>query len=73
MQMQEELVQLIDAEAGMQKLQKIFQQFQRHYVVKQNNATQLVAKAAHEIENLLANRSEALKVSNEHYAINIMN
>ncbi|XP_050963170.1 voltage-dependent calcium channel subunit alpha-2/delta-1a isoform X2 [Labeo rohita] len=62
MQMQEELVQLIDAEAGMQKLQKIFQQFQRHYVVKQNNATQLVAKAAHEIENLLANRSEALKV-----------
>ncbi|RXN17808.1 voltage-dependent calcium channel subunit alpha-2 delta-1-like isoform X1 [Labeo rohita] len=67
MQMQEELVQLIDAEAGMQKLQKIFQQFQRHYVVKQNNATQLVAKAAHEIENLLANRSEALKVNDTVY------
>ncbi|XP_073694950.1 voltage-dependent calcium channel subunit alpha-2/delta-1a [Garra rufa] len=61
MQMQEELVQLIDAETGIQKLQKIFQQFQRHYVVKQNNATQLVAKAARGIEKLLANRSKALE------------
>ncbi|KAL1275884.1 hypothetical protein QQF64_035507, partial [Cirrhinus molitorella] len=61
MQMQEELVQLIDAETGIQKLQKIFQQFQKHYVVKQNNATQLVAKAARGIQNLLAKRSKALE------------
>ncbi|XP_051747033.1 voltage-dependent calcium channel subunit alpha-2/delta-1a isoform X2 [Ctenopharyngodon idella] len=60
-QMQEELVQLIDAESGIQKLKEIFLQLQRHYVVKQNNAQQLVAKAAHEIENLLANRSKALE------------
>uniref|UniRef100_A0A673I3A4 Voltage-dependent calcium channel subunit alpha-2/delta-1-like n=1 Tax=Sinocyclocheilus rhinocerous TaxID=307959 RepID=A0A673I3A4_9TELE len=62
MQMQEELVQLMDAETGIQKLQKIFLQFHRHYDVKQNNPTQLVAKAAREIENLLANRSKALEV-----------
>ncbi|ROI15502.1 Voltage-dependent calcium channel subunit alpha-2/delta-1 [Anabarilius grahami] len=60
-QMQEELVQLIDAESGIQKLKEIFLQLQRHYVVKQNNAQQLVAKAAREIENLLANRSKALE------------
>uniref|UniRef100_A0A671SWV6 Voltage-dependent calcium channel subunit alpha-2/delta-1-like n=1 Tax=Sinocyclocheilus anshuiensis TaxID=1608454 RepID=A0A671SWV6_9TELE len=69
MQMQEELVQLMDAETGIQKLQKIFLQFHRHYDVKQNNPTQLVAKAAREIENLLANRSKALEVSNEHYLL----
>ncbi|KAF4114596.1 voltage-dependent calcium channel subunit alpha-2/delta-1a [Onychostoma macrolepis] len=61
MQMQEELVQLIDAETGIQELQKIFLQFRNHYNVKQNNATQLVAKAAREIEKLLANRSKALE------------
>lgn len=48
-------------------LSQIFLQLQRHYVVKQNNAQQLVAKAAHEIENLLANRSKALEVSIEYY------
>ncbi|XP_043093949.1 voltage-dependent calcium channel subunit alpha-2/delta-1a isoform X2 [Puntigrus tetrazona] len=61
MQMQEELVQLIDAETGIQELQKIFLQFRNHYNVKQNNATQLVAKAAREIEKLLASRSTALE------------
>uniref|UniRef100_A0A8C1XPE1 Calcium channel, voltage-dependent, alpha 2/delta subunit 1a n=1 Tax=Cyprinus carpio TaxID=7962 RepID=A0A8C1XPE1_CYPCA len=61
MQMQEELVQLMDAETGIQKLQEIFLQFQRHYDVKQNNASQLVSKAAREIKNLLANRSKALE------------
>uniref|UniRef100_A0A8C1XYX4 Calcium channel, voltage-dependent, alpha 2/delta subunit 1a n=1 Tax=Cyprinus carpio TaxID=7962 RepID=A0A8C1XYX4_CYPCA len=40
----------------------IFLQFQRHYDVKQNNASQLVSKAAREIKNLLANRSKALEV-----------
>uniref|UniRef100_A0A8C1BDA0 Calcium channel, voltage-dependent, alpha 2/delta subunit 1a n=1 Tax=Cyprinus carpio carpio TaxID=630221 RepID=A0A8C1BDA0_CYPCA len=39
----------------------IFLQFQRHYDVKQNNASQLVSKAAREIKNLLANRSKALE------------
>ncbi|XP_026065441.1 voltage-dependent calcium channel subunit alpha-2/delta-1a isoform X3 [Carassius auratus] len=60
MQMQEELVQLIDAETGRQKLQEIFLQSQRYYDVKQNNPVQLVSKAALEIKNLLANRSKAL-------------
>uniref|UniRef100_A0A673M8S3 Voltage-dependent calcium channel subunit alpha-2/delta-1-like n=1 Tax=Sinocyclocheilus rhinocerous TaxID=307959 RepID=A0A673M8S3_9TELE len=35
--------------------------FRNHYNVKQNNATQLVAKAAREIEKLLASRSKALE------------
>uniref|UniRef100_A0A9J7ZWD8 Calcium channel, voltage-dependent, alpha 2/delta subunit 1a n=1 Tax=Cyprinus carpio carpio TaxID=630221 RepID=A0A9J7ZWD8_CYPCA len=61
MQMQEELVQLIDTETGIQELQNIFQQFRNHYNVKQNDAPQLVAKAAREIEKLLANRSKALE------------
>uniref|UniRef100_A0A671LDI3 Calcium channel, voltage-dependent, alpha 2/delta subunit 1a n=1 Tax=Sinocyclocheilus anshuiensis TaxID=1608454 RepID=A0A671LDI3_9TELE len=39
----------------------IFLQFRNHYNVKQNNATQLVAKAAREIEKLLASRSKALE------------
>ncbi|XP_051976757.1 voltage-dependent calcium channel subunit alpha-2/delta-1-like [Xyrauchen texanus] len=60
-QMQEELVNLIDAESGIQSLKDIFLKLQRHYTVKHNNAQQLVANAAHEIENLLANRSKALK------------
>ncbi|XP_067284826.1 voltage-dependent calcium channel subunit alpha-2/delta-1a [Pseudorasbora parva] len=60
-QMQDELVQLIDAESGIQKLKEIFLQLQRHYVVKQNNAEQLVKKAAFEIKTLLANRSKALE------------
>uniref|UniRef100_A0A8C2KL18 Calcium channel, voltage-dependent, alpha 2/delta subunit 1a n=1 Tax=Cyprinus carpio TaxID=7962 RepID=A0A8C2KL18_CYPCA len=51
----------MDAETGIQKLQEIFLQFQRHYDVKQNNASQLVSKAAREIKNLLANRSKALE------------
>lgn len=36
--------------------------------MKQNDAPQLVAKAAREIEKLLANRSKALEVINEHYS-----
>ncbi|KAK7149566.1 hypothetical protein R3I94_009022 [Phoxinus phoxinus] len=60
-QMQEELVQLIDAESGIEKLKEIFKDLHKHYTVKQNNAQQLVAKAAHEIDNLLANRSKALE------------
>ncbi|XP_051547104.1 voltage-dependent calcium channel subunit alpha-2/delta-1-like [Myxocyprinus asiaticus] len=60
-QMQEELVKLIDVESGIQSLKDIFLKLQRHYTVKHNNAQQLVANAAREIENLLANRSKALK------------
>ncbi|KAG1953280.1 voltage-dependent calcium channel subunit alpha-2/delta-1a isoform X2 [Pimephales promelas] len=60
-QMQEELVQLIDAESGIHKLKEIFKDLHKHYTVKQNNAEQLVAKAASEIEKLLASRSKALE------------
>ncbi|XP_077090374.1 voltage-dependent calcium channel subunit alpha-2/delta-1a isoform X2 [Siphateles boraxobius] len=60
-QMQEELVQLIDAESGIEKLKEIFKDLHKHYTVKQNNAQQLVAKAASEIDKLLANRSKALE------------
>ncbi|CAM4565898.1 unnamed protein product [Leuciscus chuanchicus] len=60
-QMQEELVQLIDAESGIQKLKEIFKDLHKHYTVKQNNAQQLVAKAASEIDKLLASRSKALE------------
>jgi len=41
--------------------------------VKQNNAEQLVAKAAREIEKLLASRSKALEVSITRYQPNIQN
>ncbi|XP_059367245.1 voltage-dependent calcium channel subunit alpha-2/delta-1-like isoform X3 [Carassius carassius] len=61
MQMQEELVQLIDDETSIKELQNIFLQFRNYYNVKQNDATQLVANAALEIEKLLANRSTALR------------
>lgn len=59
--MQEDLVQLIDSESGIKELKKIFNSFQRHYTVRQNNPRQLVEKASHEIEEFLANRSKALE------------
>ncbi|XP_062374410.1 voltage-dependent calcium channel subunit alpha-2/delta-1a [Sardina pilchardus] len=60
-QMQKDLVSLIDAESGVQSLIKIFQNYNKHYVVEHNNAKQLVVSAASNIEKLLLNRSRALK------------
>uniref|UniRef100_A0A8C7IKC1 VWA N-terminal domain-containing protein n=1 Tax=Oncorhynchus kisutch TaxID=8019 RepID=A0A8C7IKC1_ONCKI len=53
-QMQQELVTLTDTASGVQNLIQYFS-------VGSNDASQLVANAAGNIENLLANRSRALK------------
>ncbi|XP_035390072.1 voltage-dependent calcium channel subunit alpha-2/delta-1a [Electrophorus electricus] len=60
-QIQEDFVQLINAESGMARLTEIFQNHKKSYSVEHNNAQQLVANAAHNIERLLANRSKALE------------
>ncbi|XP_056603968.1 voltage-dependent calcium channel subunit alpha-2/delta-1a [Triplophysa dalaica] len=60
-QMQEELIQLIDAESGIHTLKEVFLKLRTYYTVKNNNASNLVANAAFEIETLLYNRSKALK------------
>ncbi|XP_076862860.1 voltage-dependent calcium channel subunit alpha-2/delta-1a [Brachyhypopomus gauderio] len=59
-QIQEDLMQLINAESGMSQLIEIFQSHKKSYSVEHNNAQHLVANAAHNIERLLANRSKAL-------------
>nr|XP_020455167.1 voltage-dependent calcium channel subunit alpha-2/delta-1-like isoform X2 [Monopterus albus] len=60
-QMQKELVTLIDTATGIQSLIKIYETHKDHYSVGYNNATELVATAAGNIERLLDNRSQALK------------
>lgn len=45
----------------MQNLIQIYHKHSQHFTVESNNARQLVATAAGNIERLLANRSEALK------------
>ncbi|TRY82361.1 hypothetical protein DNTS_015106 [Danionella cerebrum] len=60
-EMQEDLVQLVDAETGIKRLKDIFLELQRHYVVKNNNPQQLVGNAAREINIFLAKRSKALE------------
>ncbi|KAL6473614.1 hypothetical protein MHYP_G00171750 [Metynnis hypsauchen] len=59
---QDDLVDLINAESGMEHLVKTFHDLKERYSVEENNAHQLVANAALNIENLLANRSKALKI-----------
>uniref|UniRef100_A0AAZ3NTJ8 VWA N-terminal domain-containing protein n=1 Tax=Oncorhynchus tshawytscha TaxID=74940 RepID=A0AAZ3NTJ8_ONCTS len=63
-QMQQELVTLTDTASGVQNLIQYFS-------VGSNDASQLVANAAGNIENLLANRSRALKVSTSSYILSI--
>ncbi|XP_073337121.1 voltage-dependent calcium channel subunit alpha-2/delta-1a [Pagrus major] len=60
-QMQKELITLTDTASGMQHLKQIYHNHNPHFTVETNNATELVATAAGNIERLLANRSEALK------------
>ncbi|XP_055367517.1 voltage-dependent calcium channel subunit alpha-2/delta-1a isoform X5 [Betta splendens] len=59
--MQEQLITLTDTASGMQNLIEIYEAHRTHFTVENNNAGELVATAAGNIERLLANRSEALK------------
>uniref|UniRef100_A0A3Q1F3M2 Uncharacterized protein n=1 Tax=Acanthochromis polyacanthus TaxID=80966 RepID=A0A3Q1F3M2_9TELE len=62
-QMQKDLITLTDTSSGIQNLKQIYHRHRTHFSVEFNNATQLVATAAGNIEKLLNNRSQALKVS----------
>lgn len=60
-QMQKHLITLTDTSSGMSKLVEIYHRHRTHFSVESNNARDLVATAAGNIERLLANRSQALK------------
>ncbi|XP_059181432.1 voltage-dependent calcium channel subunit alpha-2/delta-1a [Centropristis striata] len=60
-QMQKELISLTDTASGMENLIQIYHQHRPHFSVETNNARELVATAAGNIDKLLANRSRALK------------
>lgn len=51
---------------------KIYHKHKTHFSVESNNARQLVATAAGNIEKLLANRSQALKVSDLSVSITLI-
>uniref|UniRef100_A0A3B5AGV2 Calcium voltage-gated channel auxiliary subunit alpha2delta 1 n=1 Tax=Stegastes partitus TaxID=144197 RepID=A0A3B5AGV2_9TELE len=60
-QMQKELVTLADTATAGKSLTEIFQRNSHLYTVEQNDAEELVARAARNIEQLLRKRSAALK------------
>ncbi|XP_061768187.1 voltage-dependent calcium channel subunit alpha-2/delta-1a isoform X2 [Nerophis ophidion] len=60
-QMEKDLITLTDKASGVHSLIKIYQDHQKHFSVESNDARQLVATAAGNIERLLQNRSKALK------------
>ncbi|XP_029901606.1 voltage-dependent calcium channel subunit alpha-2/delta-1a isoform X2 [Myripristis murdjan] len=60
-QMQKELISLTDTASSMQNLIQIYRNHKAHFSVESNNARELVATAAGNIEKLLANRSRALR------------
>ncbi|XP_038150706.1 voltage-dependent calcium channel subunit alpha-2/delta-1a isoform X2 [Cyprinodon tularosa] len=60
-QIQKELITLTDKASGLQDLIEIYKKHRTHFSVESNNATELVATASKNIEQLLANRSDALK------------
>ncbi|XP_068595706.1 voltage-dependent calcium channel subunit alpha-2/delta-1 [Brachionichthys hirsutus] len=60
-QMQKELVTLADVATAQKSLTEIFQQSQHLYTVEQNDAEELVARAATKIEQLLLKRAAALE------------
>uniref|UniRef100_A0A669EBF7 Calcium voltage-gated channel auxiliary subunit alpha2delta 1 n=1 Tax=Oreochromis niloticus TaxID=8128 RepID=A0A669EBF7_ORENI len=60
-QMQKELVTLADTAAAGKSLTQIFLRNQHLYTVEQNDAEELVARAARNIEQLLRKRSAALE------------
>ncbi|XP_060885252.1 voltage-dependent calcium channel subunit alpha-2/delta-1a [Labrus mixtus] len=59
-QMQKEMITLTDTASGMEDLVQIYQDHRPEFTVGSNNARELVATAAGNIEKLLANRSRAL-------------
>uniref|UniRef100_A0A3B5B3Z6 Uncharacterized protein n=1 Tax=Stegastes partitus TaxID=144197 RepID=A0A3B5B3Z6_9TELE len=61
--MQKDLITLTDSSSGIETLKKIYRKHRTHFSVETNNARELVATAAGNIEKLLNNRSQALKVS----------
>uniref|UniRef100_A0A8C5CG44 Calcium voltage-gated channel auxiliary subunit alpha2delta 1 n=1 Tax=Gadus morhua TaxID=8049 RepID=A0A8C5CG44_GADMO len=61
-QMQRELVSLADTASAGKSLTQIFLANQNLYTVEQNDAEELVARAARNIEQLLGKRSTALEV-----------
>ncbi|TWW76408.1 Voltage-dependent calcium channel subunit alpha-2/delta-1, partial [Takifugu flavidus] len=60
-QMQKELVTLADTATAGRSLTQIFRRNQDLYTVEQNDAEELVARAARNIEQLLRKRSAALE------------
>uniref|UniRef100_A0A3Q3FH77 Calcium channel, voltage-dependent, alpha 2/delta subunit 1a n=1 Tax=Labrus bergylta TaxID=56723 RepID=A0A3Q3FH77_9LABR len=58
--MQKEMITLTDTASGMEDLVQIYQDHRPEFTVGSNNARELVATAAGNIEKLLANRSRAL-------------
>ncbi|XP_036375727.1 voltage-dependent calcium channel subunit alpha-2/delta-1-like isoform X2 [Megalops cyprinoides] len=60
-QMQQELVSLAETASGVKSLPQIFLANRKYFSVESNNAAQLVASAARNIEKLLLNRSMALE------------
>uniref|UniRef100_A0A3P9BCG2 VWA N-terminal domain-containing protein n=1 Tax=Maylandia zebra TaxID=106582 RepID=A0A3P9BCG2_9CICH len=68
-QMQKDLIALTDTATGMKDLIEIYHKHRKHFRVESNNAQELVATAAGNIERLLANRSEALKALASHQSL----
>ncbi|XP_034529879.1 voltage-dependent calcium channel subunit alpha-2/delta-1a [Notolabrus celidotus] len=60
-QIQKDLVALTDSATGIDDLTQIYHDHRPDFMVGSNNARELVATAAGNIEKLLANRSQALK------------
>ncbi|XP_059895104.1 LOW QUALITY PROTEIN: voltage-dependent calcium channel subunit alpha-2/delta-1-like [Gadus macrocephalus] len=60
-QMQKDLISLTDAASGMDSLIESYHNHRDRFKVESNNPTNLVAKAAENIEKLLLTRSQALK------------
>ncbi|KAG7456189.1 hypothetical protein MATL_G00249120 [Megalops atlanticus] len=60
-QMQQELVSLVETASGVNSMAQIFLDNRKYFSVEPNNAGQLVRTASSNIENLLLNRSMALK------------
>ncbi|KAG7266241.1 hypothetical protein CRUP_019713 [Coryphaenoides rupestris] len=70
-QMQRELVTLADTASAGKSLTQIFLANQKLYSVEQNDAEELVARAARNIEQLLGKRSAALEVRTQHQPLTL--
>ncbi|XP_017270318.1 voltage-dependent calcium channel subunit alpha-2/delta-1a isoform X2 [Kryptolebias marmoratus] len=60
-QIQNDLITLTDSASSLERLKQIYHKHKTHFSVESNNARELVATAAGNIEKLLVNRSQALK------------